>query len=447
VRRVLAIISLTCIALLVALFVVIVVSDFLSVLLAVVGLAVGAWGGWWVITERMPRRAMGAVGLVAGLGILVASIAWAVDDAGRAWVVALVVLVLVAGALACARGAVAATLTQIDLESEFPSLRPRHAVLICNPKSGGGKVDRFQIVEKARAAGVEVVLLEPGMDLEQLARDAVARGADCLGMAGGDGSQALVASIAVEHGLPFVCISAGTRNHFALDLGLDRNDPSTGLAAFTDGVVRRVDVAWVGDRLFVNNVSLGVYADIVEHDSYRDAKLATTAETLPELLGRTAEPFDLQFTDPSGQEVDGSFVILVSNNPYVLGPNLDVSQRRSLTTGELGVFAVTAKTGAEAAALVARSAIGLGAADPNLHQFTTGSFEIRSRSGTAAAGVDGEALTLDTPLRFTIKHRGLQVLVPPDNPAVTITKHYRSLGVRGLWDIAMGRTPALPVSP
>ena len=68
-------------------------------------------------------------------------------------------------------------------------------------------------------------MLDHGLDLEQLARDAIARGADCLGMAGGDGSQALVASIAVECGVPFVCVTAGTRNHFAQDLGLDREDP------------------------------------------------------------------------------------------------------------------------------------------------------------------------------------------------------------------------------
>ena len=167
----------------------------------------------------------------------------------------------------------------------FPHLRPSHPVLICNPWSGGGKVAKFDLVKKAEALGVEVILLDHGLDLEVLARDAVARGADCLGMAGGDGSQALVASIAIEHGLPFVCISAGTRNHFALDLGLDRDDPSTGLVAFTEGVIRRIDYARVGSRLFVNNVSLGVYAQIVEQDAYRGAKLATTMESLPELLG------------------------------------------------------------------------------------------------------------------------------------------------------------------
>ncbi len=443
-RRVWAVVSLVCIGLLVLLLAAFLVTDLVAVVVAVAGLAVTAWGGWWAITERMPRRALGAAVLVLGLLVLVAALVLGADRDQRPGWILLAALGLVVGALAGARAAVAATLREIDLDRVFPSVVPRRPVLICNPRSGGGKVEQFDIVAKARALGVEVLLLEPGMDLEQMARDAVARGADCLAMAGGDGSQALVASIAVEHGLPYVCISAGTRNHFALDLGLDRDDPSAGLAAFTDGVVRTIDIAWVGDRVFVNNVSMGVYAQIVEQEGYRDAKLATTAQSLPELIGATAQPFDLQFTDPDGREVDGAFVILVSNNPYVLGPTLDVSQRRSLTTGRLGVFAVTARTGAEAAALVARSAIGRGGADPNLHHFEVDSFEVRSRSGSAGAGIDGEALTLDTPLRFTLRHRGLQVLVPRDNPAVTLTRHYRAFGVRGLWDIARGRPPVLP---
>ena len=441
--RVLAIMSLVLIGMAVLVVIGTLIRNVGFLLVAVAGLAVAGWGAWWAITERMPRRAIGIVGAVGGILVVVGSVLAAVGEDGD-WVRILLIVGLALGAAVCARLAVSATLHQLDLGQMFPAFRPAHPVLICNPWSGGGKVQRFDLVDKAKALGVEVILLDHGLDLEQLARDAVARGADCLGMAGGDGSQALVASIAVEHGMPFVCISAGTRNHFALDLGLDRDDPSTGLSAFVDGVIRQIDYARVGTRLFVNNVSLGVYAQIVEKDSYRGAKLATTKESLPELLGRTAEPFDLQFSAPDGHEVDGAFLILVSNNPYVLGPTLDVSQRRSLTTGQLGVFAINARTGKDAAELVARSMLGRGSADPNIHQFTTDTFQIRSRSGTANAGVDGEALTLDTPLDFEIHPKGLSVLVPPENPTISATTHYRHFGVRGLWEIARGHLPQPP---
>ncbi len=160
-------------------------------------------------------------------------------------------------------------------------------------------------------------MLDHGLDLEQLARDAVARGADCLGMAGGDGSQALVASIAVEHGLPFVCVSAGRATTSRSTSGSTATTRAQSMYAFRDAVERKVDYATVNGRFFVNNVSLGVYAKIVQEDSYRDAKVDTTKTLLPEMLGTQAEPFDLQFTTPDGEDVDGAILVMVSNNPYV----------------------------------------------------------------------------------------------------------------------------------
>jgi diacylglycerol kinase family enzyme len=178
-----------------------------------------------------------------------------------------------------------------------------------------------------------------------------------------------------------VCISAGTRNHFALDLGLDRDDPRKGLVALREGVQRHVDYATVADRRFVNNVSLGVYATIVQEDDYRDAKRGTSLAKLPELLGRQAEPFDLQLTTPEGREVDGAFLIMVSNNPYVFGPAPDVAQRRSMDSGRLGVVAVTATTGAEAARLVA----GRVSAGVSGTPTSSSSTHSKCRSGPAAA--------------------------------------------------------------
>ena len=172
----------------------------------------------------------------------------------------------------------------------------------------------------------------------------------------------------------------GTRNHFALDLGLDRRDPRKSVAAFRDAVERRVDYATVNDRFFVNNVSLGVYATIVQEEGYREAKVDTTTRLLPEMLGDPVEPFDLQFVTPDGEEVDGAFLIMVSNNPYVLGASLDVSQRRRLDTGRLGVFAVRASTGAQAAKVVSMAFAGKAPAGVAF-QFQCAQFEVRSVEG------------------------------------------------------------------
>lgn len=439
-QRIAALVSLVAATVAVGLVVGFFLSEIGWMLVALSGVAATAGGGWLAITERMPRRAWGAGLAVAGLLVVIVAFVGVAKEDGSVLLFLLEVLVFGVIAAVTARMALAHQLHEADHVAAHV-WRPKRPVLLANPKSGGGKVEKFDLVDLARRRGVEVVVLEAGMDLEQLAHDAVARGADCLGMAGGDGSQALVASVAIAHGVPFVCISAGTRNHFAQDLGLDKNDPAAGLAAFTDGRLRRVDYGTVNGRLFVNNVSLGVYATVVQQDSYRDAKVETAASLLPDLLGATAEPFDLQFTADDGSQVDGAFMILVSNNPYVAGLAPDTFQRRTMDAGVLGVIAIDSATGAEAAALVTRAAVGLAGRDPHLHQFSATEFEVRSRSGSASAGIDGEALDLNTPLILRSHQQGLLMLVPPGNLAAAEERRHRGFSPADLLSVAAGHVP------
>jgi diacylglycerol kinase family enzyme len=441
-RRSAAIVSLSASVVLACAAVVMLLRNPAFLVAGLTGLALVAGGGWWMVTEHNPRRVFGIAGMALGGLVICVSVVATAAHADVAVLRILVLGALVAIATVCVRVALVPDLHELDRRHGVLHVRPSKPVLLCNPWSGGGKVEKFGLAKMADDLGVEAVFLDRGLDLAQLAYDAIGRGADCLGMAGGDGSQALVASIAIEHDIPFVCISAGTRNHFALDLGLNRDDPRAGMVAFRDGVERRIDYATVGDRLFVNNVSLGVYATIVRQPGYREAKRETTDQLLPELLGRQAEPFDLQFTQPDGSEVEGAFLILVSNNPYVLGPALDISQRRRLDTGTLGVVAVTAKTGAEAAALITRSTVGLARRDSNIHQFTAESFEVRSHSGSAFAGIDGESLDLDTPLEFRIHPRGLRLLVPEESVAAAARRSVRGLDLGDLVAVARGRQPS-----
>lgn len=428
-------------ATLVVVIVAFLVHDIGAVVLALAGVFVAVVGGWWVATERGALHVLGWIAAGLGLAVLVVAVLLAVTGAENIGLRLTLFGILFALALFLTRFAVRPSKgSSPHAVPRRPASPPRRPVLMCNPWSGGGKVEKFGLLELASELGVETVLLDHGLDLEQLARDSVARGADCIGMAGGDGSQALVASIAVEHDLPFVCVSAGTRNHFALDLGLDREDPRSTMYAYRDAVERRVDYATVGDRLFVNNVSLGVYATIVQEDSYRDAKVETTKSRLPDLLGTQAEPFDLRFTTPEGEEVDGAFVVMVSNNPYTFGP-MDVAQRRRLDSGKLGVFAVSAPTGAAAAQLVTLSAVGQRKRSPYWHEFTVDEFEIRSRSGSVLAGVDGEALELPTPLVFRAHPLGLRMLVPEGNLELAEARKARDVKLRDLVAVARGVAP------
>jgi diacylglycerol kinase family enzyme len=407
-----------------------------SVLLGLLGVFCGLAGGWLVASGRSVRHAIGLAGVVLGAALAITAVLRAGSESWTSVVLAIVAVALLAVAVVTARAAFAQSLKAS--RSAWRHLAPpAHPVLLCNPWSGGGKVERFGIERLATSLGVETLMLNHDLDLGTLARDAVARGADCLGMAGGDGSQALVASIAVEHDLPFVCVSAGTRNHFALDLGLDREDPRKSVHAFHDALERRVDYATVNHRFFVNNVSLGIYATIVQQEGYRDAKSQTTQQLLPALLGGQ-EPFDLQFTTPDGQEVDGAFLIMVSNNPYVLSASPDASQRRGLESGRLGVFAVNARTGTQAAEVITLALAGRASSSPYAHEFTCEEFVVHSRSGSAYAGIDGEALELPTPLRFRIHPGGLRMLVPHDNADAAVRRRARDVHLRDLARMARG---------
>ena len=259
------------------------------------------------------------------------------------------------------------------------------------------------------------MLLGPGDDLCELAKRAVMRGADVVGMAGGDGSQALVATVAMEHDVAHVCVPAGTRNHFALDLGLDRDDVVGALDAFTDGVERRIDLASLNERIFVNNASLGVYAQVVQSNAYRDAKLGTWKRMLPEMLGRGATDIDLQFDAPHAKDWANASLVIVSNNPYQLRRFRGAGTRPRLDTGRLGVFATRMRGAHAVAKLVTLGTIGQHRRFGGVLQWSSLEFEVRA-SSPVAVGLDGEALMLEPPLRFVslpgalrVRCRGMRV--------------------------------------
>ena len=300
---------------------------------------------------------------------------------------------------------------------EHPAEPPaRHPYLIMNPKSGGGKVEKFDLKSKAEELGAEVFLIDGAepVDVAKVAREAVAQGADLLGVAGGDGTQALVAGIAAEHGIPFVVISAGTRNHFALDLGLNRENPSACLGALSDGVELRVDLGRINGQVFVNNASFGAYAEVVETPAYRDDKLNTTLNLLPDLLqGQRGVRLSARADDT---EIRSPQALLVANNPYGTGDIAGLSRRARLDAGVLGVIGVKVRNVQQAIDLLrGRRAVGV-------RVLRTKKIEITADAPQIPVGVDGEALSMSTPVVCTISPGALRVWVPRDRPGVVPPK-------------------------
>jgi diacylglycerol kinase family enzyme len=374
---------------------------------------VACMAGWISVSRRGAMRAAGVViAVAAAIGIVVVMLTAENHGLGLAAVV--VLLVISTASARSALGHDPATLRQAP-NPGVPVGPARRGVLIMNPKSGGGKAERFALADEARRRGIEAVVLRPGDDLLQLARDAIDGGADVLGMAGGDGSQALVASVAIQHDVGFVCIPAGTRNHFALDLGLDRDDVVGALDAFGDAVERRIDLATVNDRILVNNASLGVYAKIVQSPEYRDAKRETALQLLPDLLGPDADGFGFRFRGPHGRIHDSAVLVLVSNNRYVLTRMSGFGTRARLDTGLLGVTAVEIGSAADVAQFVAAESVGRVGSYRGLHDWTTPEFRVEA-DAPVEIGIDGEALVMEPPLVFRSLPGVLRVRIPTHAP-------------------------------
>jgi diacylglycerol kinase family enzyme len=241
----------------------------------------------------------------------------------------------------------------------------------------------------------------------------VDRGATALGMAGGDGSLGAVAAVALERDVPFVCIPFGTRNHFARDLGIDRDDPVAALAAF-DGSERRIDVGVVNGRLFVNNVSLGIYAAFV-HDPSRKTRnrLMAFLRMVPAALGRGRRPLSVSFEVDGRREEHLALVVLVSNNDYRMTSMADLGERTRLDEGRLHVYVIEAVHRGRLLGLLGQAVLGRLPQAEGWLEWAAPAFRIVHTRQRVRAALDGDPVILESPLEFEIRPRALRVLVPP----------------------------------
>jgi diacylglycerol kinase family enzyme len=420
-HRLAALAALASAALLATLSIDIVLSQFPRGLVVLACLVIAFAAAWYGLTRTGGARLLGLGIATLAVALIVAVLIADGDHLAQA----LVIVVALSLMLLATRSAFR---VHVSLE---PAPDPHHPVLFYNPKSGGGKAEKFHLAEEARARGIEPIELTLGTDLEQLVRGAVADGADALAMAGGDGSQAVVAMVAAEQDLPYACIPAGTRNHFALDLGVDRNDVVGALDAFVGGRERRVDLAEVNGRVFVNNVSIGLYAEAVQREGYREAKLRTILDTLPEVLGPDGKGLDLRWGGPKGPEHSSGAAILVSNNRYRLGHAVGSGTRPRIDERLLGIAVASPPEG------------GQRLSKRPWQEWSSPAFEVDA-DGPIAAGIDGEAVTLEAPLRFRILPAALRVRIAAAHPGASPSAAMPEGAwktVRALARIAIGGSP------
>lgn len=384
-------------------------SSVVVVLSGVGAIAVSLAGFWWFLSHRRTLRWIGAVLCVTAPSLAIVfylsrHLLWAI----------LLAIALSITAAASARAALKRARPPRRMP-EYDVPPPRRPFLVMNPHSGGGKVRSDRLDTKAALLGAEVVLLgAPGeVDVVTRSRQAVTGGADLLGVAGGDGTQAMVAGLAAEHDLPFLVVSAGTRNHFAMDLGLDRAHPGAALSALRRGVELHVDLGNVNGRSFVNNVSFGAYAEVVKSPSYREDKWGTTLELLPDLLSGHRGPRLVARIDGQAR-IDAPQALLVSNNPYGLGDIAGLGRRARLDTGALGVVAVRVDNAGQAVRLLR------GQRASGLRRTLAREVVVEADADEIPVGIDGEAVMMPTPVRCTILPLALRVRVPQSRPGTPV---------------------------
>lgn len=400
------------------------------------------WSAWLIFTGRQKRLVTGVVLLgFATAAIFVEFMYFAGSDDGQMLRVAVLTAALTALYLA-----LIAKMRQVFWRqarqagaASNPSPHFRRPYLIINPVSGSGRALRAHIPALAERQGITIQQLQKGDDVESLARQAADDGADVLGVSGGDGSIGAVAKVALERNLPMVVLPGGTRCHFARDLGLDPKRIADALAGF-HGVERRIDVADINGRMFLNNVSFGLYADVVDSPEYRRHKLRTSRAVLQDILAGTKRLYDLRFHHGK-QQFRRTVEVLVGVNRYKLLNITELGQRERLDGGVLQVTAMTKLDDSMVANFAA--AMSFGSRDsaepmPNFQQWTGKTFEMESGSKALVVGVDGEREAYDVPVRIRIHPGALRVYVPPEGVRNRPTHAFAPVTAYWLWRAGAG---------
>lgn len=409
----------------------------LMYLLGFAGLGVGSW---LLLSSKGRRFLIGLVAAVMSLiVILIVTLLFFSERKNRLWLLTLIVASILYLALT---GFITNTFWRTVQERQpGGATRYKRKVLVVNPKSGNGRAIKAHIPELAQSAGITVHVLKPGQDLRQLLEDAVADGADVLGISGGDGTLGLAAEIAIDHDLPLVVLPGGTRCHFARDLGLNPNRITDAFESFK-GIERRVDVGQIGDRYFLNNASFGLYAEITDRPEYRQHKAATTRKVMHDLATREAPFYPLVFQDNHGATWNHAALVLIGVNRYQTLHLGELGQRKRLDEGVLQIIAIPALSSTILKDLVRHHEVH----DlESVSEWTTSNITISHRSGRIKVGLDGENVSLPAPVKIRVRPLALRLLVPAEGPRGRPIKPFSAEAARTLWNFITAGRGEVPI--
>lgn len=287
--------------------------------------------------------------------------------------------------------------------------------LFFNPSSGAklAQEERDKMTAAARDAGLEVIPLTREIDCPQTIRERMARGVRLFIAAGGDGTITNVVQPLVNSDSTLGVIPVGTYNHFARDLEIPL-DWREALDVVLNGTTRQVDAGRVNDRFFVNNLSLGLYPELVARREARGrnyprwkARILAAFQTLQKFPHVT-----INIESEHRQEIVRTQVLMVSNNSYDLSGIGIEAARETLEGGRLSIYWLSHVSRLKLAKFVARYLAGNVRETPGFRSFRTASMKMGSARRSLRVGIDGEVFTLKPPLVITTVPKSLLVKVP-----------------------------------
>ena len=282
-----------------------------------------------------------------------------------------------------------------------------HRLVVLNPASGPDETPAAEL--GAALAGGEVVEAE-GADVEAAVRRAVEAGAEVVAVAGGDGTIRCAAGLVAGTDTLLLPVPAGTRNHFARELGIETLADAG--EAWTGGDVRRVDLAEVNGERFVNNSSVGFYAALVRERETHERRMPKAWANVRAAWAQARKGH--RFWVRVGDDRYRAWIVFVGNGCY--GDTLaDLTARQRLDANQLDVRVLRADARLARVRAVVALLLGRSGRSPLLASSTPDevTIELDGRRRVEVA-IDGEVLELDNPLHYRSLPGALAVLVPPD---------------------------------
>ena len=291
---------------------------------------------------------------------------------------------------------------------------PRGTVFF-NPSSGaklpGPQKEAFEAA--IREADLELLPLSEEIDCTQEVRNRYNRGMRLFIAAGGDGTVNAVVQSLITTDAKVGVIPLGTYNHFARDAGIPL-DWRDALSVALNGQVRQVDAARINDRFFVNNVSLGLYPELVARREARGRDYPRWKARLWAAYGTLLSypHVTLNIESAHHQEVIRTHVFMISNNSYDLSRIGIEASRNTLESGRLSVYWLPHLPRIALMKFVAHYLAGRVRHTPGFRSFNTSRLKAQSSRHHLKVGIDGEVFPVTPPLSIMSVPQSLLIKVP-----------------------------------